>query len=199
VKIVNSLMILALTISLTACSVNQNKHDDEQKLSKADQQLKQLIDDEQAYQDSLNPFAKDSEQLYYDVSPEAMKSQYQQNIALRDRLAAIDSDALSLDNRINQTILLYKLNNDIDNYRFKEHYIPLTAEAGFHAYLPYMVDRSAFKTVEDYQLYLQRLNYMPTYFDQQMYWMKLFLYLFHLLLNKQPHFFLFMAKHHSRA
>ncbi|QDP03062.1 DUF885 domain-containing protein [Thalassotalea sp. PS06] len=166
-------MILALTISLTACSVNQNKHDNEQEHSEADKQLQQLIDDEQEYQDSLNPFKKDSEKLYYDVSPQALKSQYQENIALRDRLAAIDSDALSLDNRINQTILLYKLNNDIDNYRFKEHYIPLTAEAGFHAYLPYMVDRSAFKTVEDYQLYLQRLNYMPTYFDQQMYWMKL--------------------------
>ncbi|TKB45422.1 DUF885 domain-containing protein [Thalassotalea mangrovi] len=162
-----------MVISLTACSTSTHSDNDGQKPGQADQLLERIIADEQAYTDSLNPFAQKSDSLYYDVSPEALAAQHQQQLKLRNRLEQIDTNALSANHRINHEILLYKLNNQIDNYRFKEHYMPLTAEAGFHAYLPYMVDRSSLKTVEDYQTYLARLDYLPTYFQQQMDWMKL--------------------------
>ncbi|TLU64707.1 DUF885 domain-containing protein [Thalassotalea litorea] len=165
-------MVLAITLGLFACSSSTSTSTQKQSASDA-QQLAQIISDEQSFQDRLNPFRKNSENLYYDVSPQALESQYQQQLALRDRLNNIDVTKLSSDNRINHTILLYKLNNQIDNYRYKEHYMPLTAEAGFHAYLPYMVDRSSFKTVDDYDTYLARLNQIPEYFQQQVAWMKL--------------------------
>nr|WP_246037022.1 DUF885 domain-containing protein [Thalassotalea litorea] len=171
-KLINSFMVLAITLGLFACSSSTSTSTQKQSASDA-QQLAQIISDEQSFQDRLNPFRKNSENLYYDVSPQALESQYQQQLALRDRLNNIDVTKLSSDNRINHTILLYKLNNQIDNYRYKEHYMPLTAEAGFHAYLPYMVDRSSFKTVDDYDTYLARLNQIPEYFQQQVAWMKL--------------------------
>ncbi|WP_394173905.1 DUF885 domain-containing protein [Thalassotalea litorea] len=181
----NSFMVLTITLGLTACSsstTTQNNHSDRSSVSStkqnkaltnADQQLAKIISDEQSYQDSLNPFQKNSDQLYYDVSPQALEAQFQQHLIFKQGLDNIDVTNLSPENRINHTILLYKLNNQIDNYRFKEHYMPLTAEAGFHAYLPYMVDRSSFKTVEDYDTYLARLNYVPEYFQQQIAWMQL--------------------------
>lgn len=144
----------------------------EQPLQSSDAQLMQLIDEQKNYKDSLNPFKKENDILYYDLSPEALAKDNQITANMYQRLQAIDTSLLSFDNQINHTILAYKLKNEIDSYQNFDHYLPITAEGGFHAYMTFMVNRSTFKTTEDYQTYLQRLIALDTYFEQQTYWMK---------------------------
>lgn len=162
--------IYSLLFTLLFVSACAQKQDSEEHLS-SDAELQQVIAQEKAYQDSLSPFIKKNNILYYDISPEALAEHNEKVTEIYQEVVAIDSSALTYDNKINQTILAYKLKNDIDSYHNFDHYMPITAEAGFHAYMTYMVSRSSFKTVADYQLYLQRLEALKPYFKQQIQWM----------------------------
>lgn len=107
-----------------------------------------------------------------DMSPEALASRQQQRLAWQTKLQQVNVSALSEQNQINHAILSYRLANDIDEYRFGAHMMPLTAESGFHSNLGFLPQRSAFRTLKDYQLYLQQLADIPRYMQQQTNWMK---------------------------
>ncbi len=107
-----------------------------------------------------------------DLSPKKLFSDYQQRVLLSRRLNEINAENLSVENQINRSVLLYSLKNKIDEYRFKAHYMPLTAESGFHVAITAIASKVEFNTVADYHDYLQRLQALPAYFSQQMTWMK---------------------------
>ncbi|MDG1733984.1 MAG: DUF885 domain-containing protein [Thalassotalea sp.] len=161
-------IIAALTLALFISACAQQAEQAEQN---ADLTLAQIIKDQQSYQDSLDPFNADNEILYYDASPEALEQHNIKVTELYTRLQQIDKAQLSEQNQINLTILSYKFKNTIDSYTNFDHYIPLTAEAGFHAYITYISSSSSFKNVADYEKYLQRLVALNTYFEQQIYWL----------------------------
>ena len=50
--------------------------------------------------------------------------------------------------------------------------MPLTSESSFHSGLAFLPRSSRFKTLVDYQNYLERLEQFPIYFEQQINWMK---------------------------
>ncbi len=84
----------------------------------------------------------------------------------------MDVSGLSEQNQINHAILSYRLANDIDEYRFGAQMRPLTSESGFHTSLSFLPQRISFRTVADYQNYLQQLAAVPGYMQQQTDWMK---------------------------
>ncbi|MGI2258591.1 DUF885 domain-containing protein [Shewanella sp. GXUN23E] len=106
-----------------------------------------------------------------DMSPQALEQEYQAQLALLQRLRALDSDKLSQTERINAQILAYQLADSTDMYRFKDHYAPISSESGFHAYIT-SISQGRFNTVEDYDNYLAKLSALPAYFAQQTYWLK---------------------------
>ncbi len=134
--------------------------------------LAEIIADEAQYQRSINPFIEENDLLYYDISPKALADKNTQLTNIYQRLMAIDLSSLSQQDKINHTILAYKLKNSIDSYTYFDHYMPLTSEAGFHAYVSSISQRSAFNSKSDYQRYLERLKALPKYFKQQTYWMQ---------------------------
>ena len=73
---------------------------------------------------------------------------------------------------MNHTILLYRLQNQVDEYTYGDRYMPLTAESGFHSDLAFMVSGTEFKTLQDFQDYLAKLKTIPRYMQQQTEWMK---------------------------
>ncbi|MCF1426473.1 MAG: DUF885 domain-containing protein [Shewanella sp.] len=107
-----------------------------------------------------------------DMSPQALEQQYQAEIALLAQLRALNPDKLTKAERINALILEYQLANSTDLYRFKDHYIPISSESGFHAYIT-SISQGRFNRVEDYDNYLTKLSALPTYFAQQTHWLKL--------------------------
>lgn len=106
-----------------------------------------------------------------DMSPQALANTHQTQQALLLQLAQIDRGTLSKNDIINAQILQDQLQNDIDLYRYKDHYLPITAESGFHAYIA-SIAKGRFNTYADYQHYLSKLAALPTYFAQQTAWMK---------------------------
>lgn len=106
-----------------------------------------------------------------DLSPDALEKQHKQYIQLWERLYKIDAKALPWQDQINHQVLDYFLRNKIDSYLIKKHYLPITSESSFYGSLAYLPRIHQFKTIQDYQNYLDRLNAFPEYFRQQIYWM----------------------------
>ncbi|MEI4550668.1 DUF885 domain-containing protein [Pseudoalteromonas spongiae] len=128
-----------------------------------------------AYRKSVDPYQqKEGVNGYFlpNLSPDFLANNHAKNVAFLARLNAVDVSALDEQNRINHAIIVSQVQNTVDEYDFNAHYMPLTSEFGFHSALSFMVSRSSFKTVEDYQLYLKRLAGVPRYFEQNIAWMK---------------------------
>ncbi|WP_439647510.1 DUF885 domain-containing protein [Alishewanella maricola] len=107
-----------------------------------------------------------------DMSAEAMSLRQNQRLALQQRLLAIDSSQLNEQEQIDYAILAYRLADEIDQYRFNAHLMPLTSESGFHTALAFSLQRTAIKDINDIEQYLQKLAAVPQYMSQQISWMR---------------------------
>lgn len=102
-----------------------------------------------------------------DMSMTALAERQQQRLQLQQQLLAVDISTLTEQEQIDHAILAYRLANEIDQYRFSAHLMPLTSESGFHTFLAMSFQRSALRQADDYQRYLQRLAAIPSYMAQQ--------------------------------
>ena len=169
-----------LILSLTACQMAPTADvgtTPQTTVSQRHQQLQRIIDDawqlrlesspEMAYSQGDETAAGKLD----DLSPEALASHNQAENALLARLKALDMASLDKADRINAQILAYQLQNSVDQYRFHDRYLPITAESGFHAYIASIAEGN-FNNQADYQHYLSKLEALPHYFSQQTYWLK---------------------------
>ncbi|WP_241971071.1 DUF885 domain-containing protein [Pseudidiomarina halophila] len=106
------------------------------------------------------------------MTPEAVAARAEQQRAWLNELQSIDTDALSRQAYINWRMLTYRLQNEVDAYDYKEHYMPLNAEGGFHSSLSFMVRNTALRSYEDYQNYVAKLATIPRYMDEQTAWLE---------------------------
>ncbi|MCL1038756.1 DUF885 domain-containing protein [Shewanella submarina] len=106
-----------------------------------------------------------------DMSPQALAQHHQAQLDLLSKLSDLDKSQLSKEEQINALILEYQLANSTDMYGYKDHYVPISSESGFHAYIT-SISKGRFNSVEDYDNYLARLKALPNYFAQQTYWLK---------------------------
>lgn len=107
-----------------------------------------------------------------DLSPAGLASEDKHYRTFLLRLAQLNTHDLDKNSLITLKIQQYRLQNNIDQYAYNAHYLPLTSESGFHSELAFLTASTRFKTTQDYQHYLQRLAQFPRYFSEQIYWMK---------------------------
>jgi len=171
--LVTSLMFLAISIFLIKTSHAANTKNDDQN---DDQQLAIIIQAHEHFHLQSSPFNQPevggNNAILPDLSAASLLEKYQQGLAIYQQLTALDAEKLTQENQINLSVLTYSLKNELDSYTNKEHYMPLTAESGFHVWIANISKQVDFKTVADYQDYLSRLAALPRYFSQQTYWMK---------------------------
>ncbi len=145
--------------------------------SKSDQQLQQLIHAHQRFYQQSSPFnapeVGGNNAKLPNLSPEFLAKQNRKRESIYSTLINIDADELNLDNQINSAVLTYTLKNQLDSYKNKEHYMPLTAESGFHVWIANINQQVNLKNEQDYHDYLSKLRALPSYFEQQIAWMNL--------------------------
>lgn len=107
-----------------------------------------------------------------DVSAQALAQRQQQRQQWLAKLQQVDAVKLSEQNQINHAILQYRLANEIDEYQYGAHLMPLTSESGFHTSLGFLSQNSQLRSVEDYRNYINKLAAIPRYMSQQTDWMK---------------------------
>ncbi|QYJ93714.1 DUF885 domain-containing protein [Shewanella spartinae] len=169
-----------LLLSLTACQMAPTADvatAPQTSVSQSHQQLQRIIDDAWQLRLESSPemaYAQGDEKAagkLDDLSPEALANHNQAEQALLARLKALDLASLDKADRIDAQILIYQLQNSVDQYRFHDHYLPITAESGFHAYIA-SIAKGNFNSEADYRNYLSKLEALPHYFAQQTYWLK---------------------------
>lgn len=140
--------------------------------------LNDLMDDIWQYELSISPLMAsshgqhESDSLLADISPTGLAEQNKQFVDFLTALQKIDAKSLDRDAQINLLMQIRRVKNYIDQYQFKAHYVPLTSEYGFHSGMASLAKRTRFKTLQNYQDYLTRLSQFPTYFKQQIGWMR---------------------------
>ncbi|RUO30862.1 DUF885 domain-containing protein [Aliidiomarina sedimenti] len=107
-----------------------------------------------------------------DISPQALAERHAQRLEFFQQLEAIDARTLSTQNRINRDMIMYSLANDIDQYEFNAHLMPLTNEFGFHSAIASLAGQAQLVSEQDYANHLQQLRAIPAYFEQQMAYMR---------------------------
>lgn len=167
IKIIISLFSALLVISCSSTSFTSS-------LS-ASTQLENVIQKEAGFRKSSSPFnnsklAGNNAKLP-NLSVQALQQKHQSLTTIYQQLQAISVDELNNDEQINYAVLNYSLKNELDNYINKEHYMPLTAESGFHVWISSINSMVKMNSEQDFNDYLARLNALPKYFDQQMAWM----------------------------
>ena len=83
-----------------------------------------------------------------------------------DKLDALDTTSLSETDKISFDLLRFKLQDKIDFYEFERYLNPILSDSGFHSSLNYMV--RPLTNYDQVKNYLNKLNAIPTYIDQQM-------------------------------
>ena len=146
-------------------------------VSTSDQKLHQLILTHQQFYQQNSPFndpqVGGNNGKLPDLSPQYLAQQNKKLKKIYNALLSIDNAKLSKENQINSAVLIYTLKNELDSYQNKEHYMPLTAESGFHVWITNITQQINLKSEQDYRDYLAKLQALPRYFAQQIAWMKL--------------------------
>ncbi|MEQ8786564.1 MAG: DUF885 domain-containing protein [Pirellulaceae bacterium] len=84
----------------------------------------------------------------------------------RKRWQEIQRDALSAEEQINYDIFGRLLADDLAQYDFREHLIPITNRWGFHVEFPELPKRAPLENANDYENYIARLNAFGRYADE---------------------------------
>lgn len=159
-----SAALLALTLS--ACQLTQGDHN---------QEFTHVARKIMKFRDQIDPYQRTeltAEYLLPNLSAEYLAQENSQREALLAKLDAFDATRLSEENQINLNILRAQVQNNIDEYRFNSHFMPLTSEYGFHSSLSFMVRQHDFSKKSGFDLYLKRLSQVPRYFEQNIAWMR---------------------------
>lgn len=107
-----------------------------------------------------------------DLSEQTLAKAQEKRLSLMAELTKTDTSTLTEQQKINFDILRYRLQNEIDEYRFGAQYIPLTAEGGFHSDLLFAFSPDSVRKNADFERYLKKLAQVGRYMDQQMDWMQ---------------------------
>ncbi|TWT99093.1 hypothetical protein Pla108_00260 [Botrimarina colliarenosi] len=83
----------------------------------------------------------------------------------RQRLRAIDRNALTKNERLERDLLERDLADSLAEYAAGQHLAPINNRSGFHVEFPELPDDSPLETVKDYENYLARLRAFGDYAD----------------------------------
>jgi uncharacterized protein (DUF885 family) len=164
------ILLILVAVLVAGCShlPGKKKIDENHKLN-------EIITEYQTYHETIDPFNKlevgGNNGKLPDLSPKSLASKDRKLSNIYQELMTVKVEQLTYQQRINWSVLTYSLKNQIDSYKNKEHYMPLTAESGFHVWISRISNHVNFSSHQDYRDYLQRLAAIPKYFSQQIDWM----------------------------
>ncbi|MFC4700717.1 DUF885 domain-containing protein [Glaciecola siphonariae] len=153
--------LTAISLALLAFSSLAQKNE-----SDSSQTLHALLDDIWQYELSQFPSLASSEGKtptvpLTDISMPAMQKRFEQFSKYKTALSTIDINSLSSDDQISYLMQEYRLNNYIDNFRFKEYRVPITSEYGFHSALGRLPENTALRNQDDVTRYMALLDAVP--------------------------------------
>ncbi len=168
------LVASTIIITLNACQITGNNPSAKNNLvnEQFDDAVKQLLDHRSGKGVYKLDNAEKEKKYWPDLSPQALEKKHQERLVISAIFNAINQRLLSAENKINYAIIKAQLDNNIAHYHFKSHYMPFKSESGFHSNLNFVINNTQFRKEKDIESYLNKLSALPTYFDQNIHWMR---------------------------
>lgn len=114
---------------------------------------------------------KDDYGKWDELTEEAAQRALSETRVFFARARALENEELDEATRLNLTLLLRKLENEIEAYRWRYHYYPLNQMFGYHEKVPsFLINQHQVNTVADAEAYVSRLNGVPALFEQLRVW-----------------------------
>lgn len=101
-----------------------------------------------------------------DLSEAAIAASDRYFETLLQNVRTISEDQLSAQNRLNRIILIDTLQNHLQMFRFRSHYLPINQMHGPHIDFPQLIEFHPFSNESDVDNYLARMNAFPLLIDQ---------------------------------
>jgi uncharacterized protein (DUF885 family) len=142
------------------------------KPSKNDKKLEKFLNEAWNYSLSRSPQAasyfgnNDSANQLDNESAEYKYATAEGLQTLLNQLETINREKLTTENKINFDMSKDMLSGQIADIKFNEFQFPITSEGSFHVDLARMAANSNFKSTQDFENYLSKLNQIPTVFEQ---------------------------------
>tara|TARA_X000001036_G_scaffold221331_1_gene207109 strand:+ start:424 stop:2139 length:1716 start_codon:yes stop_codon:yes gene_type:complete len=99
-----------------------------------------------------------------DFSESRFKKEYEFYSKIQDKLSSISSSGLSENEKISYHLLVFIIENEINNYKFNIRYNPILSDSGFHNSIIYNVRDLV--NEKDAIRYLELLKAIPLYVEQ---------------------------------
>ncbi|GLR69101.1 DUF885 domain-containing protein [Agaribacter marinus] len=136
-----------------------------------------LLDDIWQYELAQFPSIARSENLrpsrpLIDISMSAIAARQAKFTEYLHRLDKINADDLNASEKISLFMQRYRLQNYLDEIKFKAYRVPLTSEYGFHSSLASTVSNFRISTQKDLEDYLALLDAIPAYIAQNIDYMR---------------------------
>ncbi|MFN8577746.1 MAG: DUF885 domain-containing protein [Candidatus Sericytochromatia bacterium] len=141
-------------------------------LSQEDERLLKLLDDEWNYTlENIPEIATflgnhEYDNRLTDFSEHALQKRHEHNLKTAEILDTFDMHELSKDNKINYKLYCEKIENEIREYTFFSHLMPLNQMDGVQNSFLQTMQMMPFKKEKDFQNYLARLKSFPRQIDQ---------------------------------
>ncbi len=134
--------------------------------------LKALLDEEWDYEMRTGPETATAygdsrfNDRLSDFSPEFFASDVRKDQDFLAKFQAISEAGLSEQEKLNRSLMIRRLQNDIDGARFKPWEMQIDQFNGIHLSYGGLPSICPFATVRDYENYIARLHQLPRVFDQ---------------------------------
>jgi len=109
---------------------------------------------------------------FTDISLPALQARHLRFVSFREALAKIDENTLNESERITLLMQMYRLDNTIAQFEFKEYRVPITSEFGFHSSLGSSVGGKRINNASDVLVYKRMLQELPEQFAHNIVYMK---------------------------
>lgn len=145
----------------------------------SEKQFSDLLNDIWTFELRIDPFksgqTKETRQPANvpDISPEGLEAGNHRRLTFIKLLEKVDRTELSRSEQITWQIQYDALMEKIDQYQFNSHYMPFTSEYGFHMSLSSLPKNTTFKTTQDFEDYISRLEKLEQYIQYQIEWLQL--------------------------
>lgn len=93
-----------------------------------------------------------------DNSEAAIRARQDSIIDFLSQIQSIDPELLTDENSLNYELFISMLQNDTANYKFNNHYMPLTQQWGLHIRFPGLINSQPLGNYDEFQDYLNRLR-----------------------------------------
>lgn len=140
--------------------------------SSADARFKQIYEQEWAWRNGQSGISSSGEAQpngsrldNVDAANQQKRQDYWQKVS--NELDGIDVKQLSPEEQVNYAVYRAQIQNQLAAQKFKQWQMPFNSDSAFWSELGYVLDSDKLRTVQDYQRYIDRLNEVPSYFQQQ--------------------------------